>query len=140
MRSPLPMLSITAFYLIFVTKLGPWLMQNREPFKLKNVMLAYNAFQVVLCFYIVSMVTKVENPFVWLFSFGCRYVPDRDRPLALIVWNGTYWYMIAKLFDLLDTIFFVLRKKSNQITFLHIYHHTITFTFSWYYLKYMPGK
>lgn len=85
-------------------------------------------------------VSKVEDPLSWLLSFGCRYNPEQHRPLALLVWNGSYWYMIAKMIDLLDTIFFVLRKKSNQISFLHIYHHTITFTFSWYYLKYMPGK
>lgn len=82
----------------------------------------------------------VEDPFKWLFSFGCRYTPGRDRYLAVVVWQGSYLYMIAKLLDLLDTIFFVLRKKDSQISFLHIYHHTITFTFSWYYLKYLPGK
>ena len=27
--------------------------------------------------------------------------------------------------DLLDTVFFVLRKKNSQITFLHLYHHTL---------------
>lgn len=82
----------------------------------------------------------VEDPFKWLFSFGCRYTPGRDRYLAVLVWQGSYLYMIAKLLDLLDTIFFVLRKKDSQISFLHIYHHTVTFTFSWYYLKYLPGK
>lgn len=35
----------------------------------------------------------------------------------------TYMYFLLKIIDLLDTVFFVLRKKNNQITFLHIYHH-----------------
>jgi len=44
-----------------------------------------------------------------------------------------------KKFYLLQ-VFFVLRKKQNQVTFLHVYHHTITALFSWGYLKYLPGK
>lgn len=76
----------------------------------------------------------------WLFSFGCKYNPDRDRALAETVWKGTYLYWIAKLLDLLDTVFFVLRKKSNQITFLHTYHHCIMFTMTFYYLKYRTGE
>lgn len=37
-------------------------------------------------------------------------------------------------------VFFVLRKKQNQVTFLHVYHHTITAIFSWCYLKLLPGE
>ncbi|XP_024889864.1 elongation of very long chain fatty acids protein AAEL008004-like, partial [Temnothorax curvispinosus] len=37
-------------------------------------------------------------------------------------------------------VFFVLRKKQNQITFLHVYHHTIMAVFSWCYLKFLPGE
>ena len=34
-------------------------------------------------------------------------------------------YYINKYIELLDTIFFVMRKKWNQVTFLHVYHHAI---------------
>jgi len=37
-------------------------------------------------------------------------------------------------------VFFVLRKKQNQITFLHVFHHTIMAAFSWCYLKFLPGE
>ncbi|XP_014272642.1 very long chain fatty acid elongase AAEL008004 [Halyomorpha halys] len=33
------------------------------------------------------------------------------------------WYYLNKLFDLLDTVFFVLRKKTSQITVHHVSHH-----------------
>ncbi|XP_063379394.1 very long chain fatty acid elongase 2-like [Cydia fagiglandana] len=43
-------------------------------------------------------------------------------------WNlgyiGNRFYFYAKISELLDTIFFVLRKKNNQVSFLHVYHHT----------------
>jgi hypothetical protein len=44
--------------------------------------------------------------------------------------------MIAKVTELLDTIFFVLRKKQNQASFLHIYHHTFVMVTSWLLIKY----
>lgn len=37
-------------------------------------------------------------------------------------------------------VFFTLRKKQNQVTFLHVYHHTITSICSWLYVKFLPGQ
>jgi len=34
-------------------------------------------------------------------------------------------YFINKIIDLLDTVFFVLRKSYKQISFLHVYHHVM---------------
>lgn len=36
---------------------------------------------------------------------------------------ATYLYFINKLFDLVETLLFVLRKRFAQITVLHVYHH-----------------
>lgn len=48
-------------------------------------------------------------------------------------------YLIVKVIDLLDTIFFVLRKKQNQVTFLHVYHHTGMVVAVWSGVKWFPG-
>lgn len=42
------------------------------------------------------------------------------------------------MFDLLDTIFFVLRKKQNQITTLHVWHHASMPVLTWVLLKFYP--
>ena len=44
--------------------------------------------------------------------------------------------MISRFLDLADTTFFVLRKKNTQLTFLHVYHHTIVPFLCWMSLKY----
>lgn len=45
-----------------------------------------------------------------------------------------YIYWLTKFVDLLDTIFFVLRKKDNQISVLHLYHHSVVPILGWLYL------
>lgn len=50
-----------------------------------------------------------------------------------------YYYFACKITELADTIIFVLRKKQNQVTFLHVYHHFIMVWNSWAFLKYEPG-
>ena len=36
-------------------------------------------------------------------------------------------------------IFFVLRKKDNQVTFLHLYHHSLTPLETWICVKFIAG-
>ena len=41
--------------------------------------------------------------------------------------HGVLVYWISKLVELMDTVYMVLRHKSQQISFLHVWHHsTIT--------------
>lgn len=56
------------------------------------------------------------------------------------LYTGAYWYYIAKIVELLDTVFFVLKKNQHQLTFLHVYHHTVMVLWSYYYLKYAFGE
>lgn len=37
-------------------------------------------------------------------------------------------YLINKATDLIETLIFVLRKKNNQVSFLHVYHHIAVIT------------
>lgn len=49
---------------------------------------------------------------------------DRERFI-------TNLYLINKFMDLLDTVFFVLRKKNKQISFLHVFHHVVLVVLSY---------
>ncbi|KAG4073233.1 hypothetical protein HA402_008579 [Bradysia odoriphaga] len=42
--------------------------------------------------------------------------------------------------DLLDTIFFVLRKTENRINFLHLQHHILSLSILWICGKYFTGQ
>lgn len=56
-----------------------------------------------------------------------------------MVWI-TYFYYLLKLVDTLDTLFFVLRKRNSQITFLHVYHHGGMILASYTVSKFLAGS
>ena len=47
MASPWPVLACCLLYYYSVRVLGPRMMQERPPYEIKNIMLAYNLFQTV---------------------------------------------------------------------------------------------
>uniref|UniRef100_T1GRY5 Elongation of very long chain fatty acids protein n=1 Tax=Megaselia scalaris TaxID=36166 RepID=T1GRY5_MEGSC len=53
--------------------------------------------------------------------------------------NLCYIYFISKLTEFADTTFFVMRKKKSQITWLHVYHHSLTPIEAWILVKFLAG-
>lgn len=57
------------------------------------------------------------------------------KQIAKMVWK----FFLVKIIDLMDTVFFVLRKKQNQVSFLHVYHHAGMVAGTWIASKYLAG-
>ena len=47
---------------------------------------------------------------------------EKSTSQVLIPVYRIYW--LTKLYELLDTVFMILRHKQRQISFLHVYHHS----------------
>jgi len=60
MSTPWPVVSILIAYMLFVLKLGPKMMENREPFKIKRIMMVYNIVQTIYNLFIVSEVSLIH--------------------------------------------------------------------------------
>ncbi|XP_046390314.1 elongation of very long chain fatty acids protein 7-like [Ischnura elegans] len=136
LKSPVPLIVIFVFYMGLVF-FGPRFMKNRKPFNIKHVLLIYNFSQIMLSFYIFKefLVTSYLSGY----SLTCQPVDHSLAPLALRMASACWWFFFSKVLDLLDTVFFVLRKKLSQLTFLHLYHHS-TMIFNWYLgTLYLPG-
>lgn len=48
-------------------------------------------------------------------------------------------WLMNKFMDTIETMFFVLRKKPSQITFLHLYHHCIVIYYTYMAFTETPG-
>ncbi|XP_063989132.1 very long chain fatty acid elongase AAEL008004 [Diachasmimorpha longicaudata] len=134
---PGPLLMIVASYVYFSTYAGPRYMRDRKPYSLKNVLIVYNILQVILSTILVheGFVSGWWNDY----SFGCQPVDRSNNPKALRMARAVWLYYICKLIELSDTIFFVLRKKNRQLSFLHIWHHGIMTVSSWIAVRFFPG-
>ncbi|CAO1414718.1 unnamed protein product [Diamesa serratosioi] len=133
---PWLVLGIVVAYLYFVKHKGIALMKDRPPFKLRKTILVYNTIQVIANF-VCATITLKHTYIQGGYSFSCQPVPRGDfSPSGMIIRNLCYTYFIAKIIDLFDTVFFILRKKNSQITFLHVYHHAIMVVCTYAFVKF----
>ncbi|KAF7279823.1 very long chain fatty acid elongase 7-like [Rhynchophorus ferrugineus] len=110
-------------YVQFCTKIGPRLMKDRKPFHLTKTIQVYDVIQVFLNGYLVH--EGIKCGWGTTYSYACEPIDYSGSEAALRMRRAVWLYYMIKVIDLLDTVFFVLRKKYNQVTFLHIYHHTL---------------
>ncbi|CAH1997748.1 unnamed protein product [Acanthoscelides obtectus] len=134
---PVQIVAITTTYLYFVLKLGPQLMKNRKAFDIKMLMMVYNVLQIVLNAYIVyGCYSLLTESWVSWKCFPMEYSNSLHSRKALDL--GQIFFLL-KVFDLFDTVFFILRKSYRQVTFLHLYHHTCMLVGIWGGIQFVCG-
>ncbi|KFB53504.1 elongase [Anopheles sinensis] len=78
---------------------------------LRNTLVVYNLFQTIFS--------------TWIFY-----------EMARTCW----WYYISKFTEFFDTLFFILRKKTQHVSTLHVIHHGCMPFSVWMGMKFAPGK
>jgi hypothetical protein len=117
MQSPVHPVAIVALYVLFVFRLGPKLMKNRQPSDLRKILMVYNITQILLNF-IVFIMVSFEIAVVDAVSVVCfkvaKVIPNFDlccspanrtnTSLDISVRRIHYYYALLKFLDLLDTV------------------------------------
>ncbi|XP_059200582.1 elongation of very long chain fatty acids protein 1a [Centropristis striata] len=129
MNDPVDMNVILLLYVFFSVYIGPRLMANRKPLHLNKAMIVYNLVMVSLNGYIVY--EFLMSGWATTFTWRCDLVDYSSSPQALRLVRVCWMFYFSKYIELLDTVFFVLRKKQSQITFLHVFHHSFM-PWSWW--------
>ncbi|KAH9584147.1 ELO family [Trypanosoma melophagium] len=106
-------------YLALVFLLRRW-MQSRRPLDVGVPMVIYNIIQIVLSVLMaINLSPYLRNGVFNLNGLFCAHIE---------LW--VFIHYCTKYLDMMDTVFMVCRKKDDQLTFLHLYHHT-TIGFIW---------
>ena len=104
--------TIAVIYLIAAVWIGPKLMRGREPFKLNLLIRIYNLINIIVnaIWFLAAMFFTRGLVDCWF----CRPFYFANHHNTLIGVSLSYMYL--KIFDLFDTVFFVLRKKDRQVS------------------------
>lgn len=123
MRSPVPVVMMSIGYVIFSKYIGPRMMANKKAFDLRKTMIVYNMFHVAYNAWLLVDIWSLRN----LFNVNLRCEPMNfsSEPEQMALLSLGYWYFILKLLEFGDGTFFVLRKKFNQVSNLHLVHHSV---------------
>ena len=99
------------------------------PFDLRWILIIHNSVCVLLS--IVSMVTLLlglwEEKSIVKLTYSEGYLR-----------HGLWIYWISKYYELLDTVFMLLRHRFRQMSFLHVFHHASMAFLSDYSYNYAP--
>lgn len=138
--SPFPLLSIIFSYVYFVKVLGPQWMKNRPPFKIEGLIVLYNILMVIFSagFFIYGGSYSYLPP-GGKFSWICEPIDYSTEPEILEMIQIGWWYLLLKVAEFADTIFFVLRKKFTHISALHVIHHSLVAWGVWIGMKFGAG-
>lgn len=95
------------------------MMKNREAYNIKSFILVYNIFLVLLhalLFPVALWATDYMKT-----TWTCKKIDlvnaenKLKENIAVIL---GYTYFLTKFLEMLDTVFFILRKKTSQVSFL----------------------
>ncbi|XP_071034985.1 very long chain fatty acid elongase 4-like isoform X2 [Parasteatoda tepidariorum] len=110
-RNPKITVFIAFTYILLTKWLIPWILEKRKPLEIKRTILIYN-FLVGLLNGILACMAIIATAENWKNRCTVETIPKQQIH-----------------------VFFALRKKKNQLTFLHVFHHSanvLLFGFGFY--------
>ena len=128
---PWKLLAITTIYILMII-FSILLMRKRKPFEIRMPMFIYNVCLILINLYFFYKSFWWTNYGKELLKFRFPSVSDQSTRAKNIT-NLYMYYLLSKFIDYFDTFFFILRKKNNQITPLHVYHHISVPIVGWIY-------
>ncbi|KAH9383210.1 hypothetical protein HPB48_024045 [Haemaphysalis longicornis] len=124
---------LLSIYVYFVKIGGPRFMQSRKPYDgIKPIIQLYNAAMVLLnCYFVVAFASKTYLGGGYsIFCQGIDFDARDEQTMSML--SLAWWYMMVRIADFLDTVFFVLRKKGAHISTLHVVHHVLVVFTMWF--------
>lgn len=137
LNNPYSVILLQIAYLAIIYLILPYYMTNKPAYNLKYTIYSYNLFQIFINSWVIYEFVKAG----WNFNyyFGCVGVDQSRTPENLRAIRALVVLFLVKIVDFIETGFFILRRKWNQVSFLHVFHHVTTPLVVWITGRYIPG-
>jgi len=109
-------------------------MRNRKPYDLKWSIRFYNLVLVIINTYL--FIGSLQSFRYGLDFWGCDEALSIRKRTSMLHYGHLFFH--TRYLEFFDTFFFVLRKKTSQISFLHVFHHGVVPTLMYIGLKFYP--
>lgn len=129
------LLGLMAVYVVGVKVVGPWMMRNRKPYEIRNVVLMYNLFMILASAFFLGEFVRMAY-FENKYTLFLQELDMSDRPATLRLVSLSWWYYMLRIFEFTEAVFFVLRKKYGQASGLHLSHHCAVAVDIWFVMTY----
>jgi len=131
LMEPAHMLATAAGYLICIL-LGKAAMKNAKGFDLWGIRVFHNAVLTALSLF---MTIEIIHQAALTSFYGPIVKGEKGLGMAKVL----HLYYISKVVEFNDTFIMIFRKKFEQISFLHVYHHVTVLFMWWFNVYYYPG-
>ncbi|CAN8004214.1 unnamed protein product [Ixodes pacificus] len=119
-----PLASLVSVYVYGVKVVGPRMMKHRKPFEIQRIVLMYNLFMVLNCAFFLEEFVRLAY-FHNGYNLLLQEVDKSETPATMRLVSLSWWYYLFRIFEFTETVFFVLKKKNNQVSGLHVTHHCV---------------
>ncbi len=136
MASPWPTVAITAAY-VAAAYLLPKALRGMPALPVKYPLLAYNLLVMAINAHIAYelLANTINTGYDWI----CQAVDYGKNEASMRVAAAVWWFYFSKAIQMLDSAFFLLGGRHDQLTFLHVYHHASMFSIWWIAANFVPG-
>ncbi len=134
MQSPWPSFAISGSYILMAV-IVPRILKGRKIPGVYYPVLIYNFLCVLMnCWLVYELMITTSH-----YSWKCQPVDYSTDEYPVRTAAALWWFYFTKIFEMLDTVFFICKGNYRQITFLHVYHHSTIFLVWWMGVKYVAG-
>ena len=127
---------MSIIYIILILILKQRMNVRGQPYNLRKLLILWNSFLAV--FSILGVIRCLPEFYhIWTTKGFTATFCESDYYEDLRL---NWWYLLfvwSKVFELIDTLFIVLRK--GKTTNLHLIHHILTLCYSWYVFADIPA-